>query len=406
MAPESHNRGRGSGRTAFAAAGTVVVFALTGCSALSGLLPGGGDEAEPSPEPAETVDAAPLMAEALADLAAYPALTATGQVAESVGGQVQDTALTVADSGATSGTVQVNGAEGELISVDGRTYVRAAEDFWLDRGVFGPDFDDFEGNWVRTSASQTGIDPATTLAPADLAAILGTLEIEEADAVEENLDGTLTYRVDLAGERDQVWINAETNQIQRIAIEELVPEGAETGPQVRLDLVQAEQPEIEELYDGLITTVEEELTSSRDARVEVAWEGDPDLTCEDGPNCTWSGTVADSGGTAGGSVSVRMDVTFSEEELGQLECSDSGTLEAGSTLELSCSADYNNVSTSEQERSVDGEARLSTRGMSGDEQEAVLTALREQREATLTGEGAAGDGAGAEESPAEDGSGN
>ncbi|OLT26769.1 hypothetical protein BJF83_03450 [Nocardiopsis sp. CNR-923] len=404
MAPVSHNRGRRSGRTALATAGTVVVLALTGCSALSGLLPGG--EEEPSPEPTETVDAAPLMEEALADLAAYPALTATGQVAESVGGQVQDTALTVADSGATSGTVQVNGAEGELISVDGRTYVRAAEDFWLDRGVFGPDFDDFEGNWVRTSAGQTGIDPATTLAPAELAAILGELEIEEADAVEENLDGTLTYRVDLAGERDQVWIDAETNQIQRIAIEELVPEDAETGPQVRLDLAQAEQSETEQLYDGLITAVEEELTSSRDARVEVAWQGDPALTCEDGPDCTWSGTVADSGDAEGGSVAVRMDVTFSEEELGQLECSDGGTLEAGGTLELSCGADYDNVSTSEQERSVDGEARLSTRGMSGDDQEAVLTALREQREATLAGEGAAADGTDAEESPAENGSGN
>ncbi|MCY9787820.1 hypothetical protein KIK06_28485 [Nocardiopsis sp. EMB25] len=412
MAPVSHNRGRRSGRTAFAAAGTVVVLGLTGCSTLSGLLPGGGDEEEPSPEPTESVAAAPLLEEALADLADYPALTATGQVAQTVGADVQDTSLTVADSGATDGTIRANGNEGEIIDVDGRTYVRATEDFWLDRGVFGPDSDDFEDNWVRASASQVGIEPGAVLAPPVLAEILGGLEVEEEDAVKENLDGTLTYRIDLAGERDQVWINAETDQIQRIAIEELVPEGAETGPQVRLDLAQADQPAVEELYAGLVTTVEEELASSRDARIEVAWQGEPNMSCGEGPNCTWSGTAYDASGADGGSVSVRMDVTFTNDELGEQQCSDSGTLEAGGTLELSCGADYNNsesADTADQERSVDGSAQLSTRGMTDEEQESVLAALGEQREATLSGgaddeeSGEATDGESAEET---EGSGN
>ncbi|WP_017570642.1 hypothetical protein [Nocardiopsis halotolerans] len=387
MAPVSSNTGRRRGkRVALAAAGAVLALGLAGCSIdLSHLRPGGGEE-QPSPEPAEPVAAAPLMEEALAALAEYPALTATGQVAESVGSaDVRDASLTVADSGTASGTVRANSVEAELLGADSKLFLRAPEAFWLDQGVFGPDFDDFDGNWVRASASQAGFNPSATLAPPTLSAILGGIELESEEAVEENLDGTLTYRVDLAGERNQVWINAETKQIQRIAIEELVPEGAEAGPQVRLDLAEADTAAVEELYDGAIAAAEEELTGSRDARIEVGWEGSPSMSCEDGPNCTWSGTVQDSGGDGSGEVAVRMDVTFSNAEIGEQTCNDSGTLKAGETLELSCGADYNIVSSTQQTYTIDGEAQLSTRGLTGGQQEDMLAALSEQREATLSG---------------------
>ncbi|WP_285732259.1 hypothetical protein [Nocardiopsis sp. ATB16-24] len=388
MAPVSHIRGRRGARVASAAAGTVLALGLAGCSIdLSGLRSGGEAEEEPSPEAAEPVAAAPLLEEALADLAAYPALTATGQVADSVGSSdIRDTSLTVADSGAAGGTIRANDAEAEVISADGRIFLRAAEDFWLDQGVFGPDFDDFDGNWVRASSAQAGFDPSATLAPPELSAILGGKELESEEAVEENLDGTLTYRIDLAGERDQVWINAETNQIQRIAIEELVPEEAESGPQVRLDLAEADTAAVEELYDGIITTTEEELTDSRDARIEVNWDGSPDMSCEEGPHCTWSGTVRDAGGDGSGTVHVRMDVTFSNDEIGEQTCQDSGSLEAGGTLDLSCSADYAIVSSDPQTYQIGGESKLSTRGLTGGRQEEMLANLNEQREATLSGD--------------------
>ena len=386
MAPVSHFRGRRGGRAALAATSAVAVLGLTACSIdLSNLRPGGGEE-EPSPEPAEPVAAAPLMESALADLAAYPALTATGQVAETVGSsEVRDASLTVADTGATSGTIRANSVEADVLAADGKLFIRAIEDFWLDQGVFGPDFDDFNENWVRSSAAQAGLNPSATLAPPDLSATLSAIELDAEEAVEENLDGTLTHRVDLAGERNQIWINAETEQIQRIAIEELVPEGAETGPQVRLDLAEADTAAVEELYDGVIATAEEDLTGSRDARIEVGWDGNPAMNCEDGPNCTWSGTVRDAGGDGSGEVTVRMDVTFTNADIGEQTCDDGGTLEAGSTLDLSCSADYGIVSSTQQTYTIDGEAQLSTRGLSGGQQEDMLAALAEQREATLAG---------------------
>src|SRR5699024_4867309 len=157
MAPVSHSKCRSSRRWMLAAASAGVALGLAGCSIdLSHLRPGGGDEEEPAPETAEPVAAAPLLEEALADLAAYPALTATGQVAESVGADVQDVTLTVADGGAASGTIRVNGVEGELIQADNKLYVNSTESFWLDQSVFGPDFDDFDGNWVRSTTAQAG----------------------------------------------------------------------------------------------------------------------------------------------------------------------------------------------------------------------------------------------------------
>lgn len=382
MAPVTRNQGSRGGRLALAAVGTIAALGLAGCG-----FGGDDDEPQPTEEAAEPVDAAPLLEEALAALAGYPALTAEGQVAASVGEEIQETTLTVADGGASSGTVRVNGVEAEMIAADSKIFLRAGEEFWLDKGVFGPDSDQFDGTWVRSSTGQAGINPQNTLAPPALAAILEEIGLEGEDAVEENLDDTRAYKIDLNGERNQLWIDAETNQILRIEIEELIPEGGESGPQVRLDLAPADEAAAEELYTSLTTTTEEELTSSRDARIEVSWDGQPEMSCEDGPHCTWSGTVRDAGATGSGTVLVRMDVTFSQEEIGKEECSDNGALEAGGTLALSCDANYNIVTSEPQTyEDIQGEARLSTRGLSANQQEEMLAALAEQREATLAGD--------------------
>lgn len=401
MAPVSHSRGRSRGRWLLAATSAVAALGLAGCSIdLSHLRPGGEDD-EPAAEENEPVAAEPLLESALADLAEYPALVADGQIAESVGADVQDANLTVADGGAADGTLRLNEVEAEVLQADDKLYVKAAESFWLDKGVFGPDFDDFDENWVRSNATQVGLNPSSSLTPAALAQIIEDIGVEGEEAEEENLDGELTHKIDLAGERNQLWIDAETEQIKRIEIEELADADAEAGPQVRLDLAEADGTAVNELYDGLTTAAEDELTGSRDARVEIGWSGSPEMDCEEGPACTWTGTVHDAGGDGVGTVNVRMDVTFSNDDIGDEECNDSGSLEAGDTLELSCGADYNIVSETQQSYEIGGEAELVTRGLTGGQQEDMLAALEEQREATLA-DGEETEGADDEDADQED----
>lgn len=379
------------------------MLGLAGCSIdLSHLRPGGDEEDESAAEETEPVAAAPLLESALADLADYPALVADGQIAESVGADVQDASLTVADGGAASGTLRLNEVEAEVAQADDKLYVKSAESFWLDKGVFGPDFDDFEDNWVRSNVTQVGINPASTLTPSALARIIEEIGVEGEEAEEENLDGELTQKIDLAGERNQLWVDAETEQIKRIEIEELTAEGADTGPQVRLDLAEADEAAVNELYDGLVTTAGDELTGSRDARVEIGWSGSPEMDCEEGPLCTWTGTVHDAGGDGAGTVAVRMDVTFTNDDIGDEECNDSGNLEADDTLELSCEADYNIVSETQESYEIGGEAELVTRGLTGGQQEDMLAALDEQREATLGGGAEETEGADEEDAGQED----
>src|SRR5690625_1118771 len=112
MAPVSHSRSRRSGRWLLAATSAVAALGLAGCSIdLSHLAPGGDEEDDSAAEETEPVPAEPLLESALTDLAEYPALIAEGQIAESVGADVQDASLTVADGGAANGTLRLNEVE-------------------------------------------------------------------------------------------------------------------------------------------------------------------------------------------------------------------------------------------------------------------------------------------------------
>ncbi|MFC7742270.1 hypothetical protein ACFQXA_16945 [Nocardiopsis composta] len=50
---------------------------------------------------------------------------------------------------------------------------------------------------------------------------------------------------------------------------------------------------MDKVYDDAITATEEELTSSRDARIALQWDGQLQLDCQTGGKCTISGTAKD-----------------------------------------------------------------------------------------------------------------
>ncbi|MFC3999564.1 hypothetical protein ACFOVU_26865 [Nocardiopsis sediminis] len=388
MSPDLPSRRRPSGPVRFAAATAVLALGAAGCSIdLSSWRPGGGGE-EPAPSPTP-VEAGPLLDAALESLAAAPAIAVQGQIAEAEDQVVKETALTVTDAGATYGTVQESENEAEVVQADGRLFVNAPDEYWLDQDVANPDTDQYAGAWVRVSGAQLGINPGAVLTPATLAEILRGLAPEGGEATLENLDGTSAYRIDLGGgEENRVWIGEDSGELMRMEIEQLAPEDADSGPRTRLNFTAPEAADIETVYDDILAAAEDGLGSSRDARLPVNWEGQLALECADGGACTVTGQATDDSGAGGDTtVIIRMDAELTNEELGSQECSDSTSIQAGGTAELTCSVDFELApSTEPQEYEISGDALLSTRGLSGDARDELVATVGEQREATLSPE--------------------
>lgn len=431
MAPVKSSRRRSGRPLAYAATAAAVALVAAGCNLdLSDLRPGGGEETQ---EQAEPVEAAPVLQSALERLASSDAVAVQGKLAAGGEGEgVNDAALTVTSSGAVQGTYKEGENEAEVLEGEGRLFLKAPDEFWLDQDIANPDSDQYGGSWVRVSNGQLGLDPGAHLAPAELSAALEGLGTASDEARLEDLDGTPAYRVDLGGgDQNRVWISEdEPHTLLRMEIEDLAAaqggsgadagggeeeggeeaspdasaEDAASGARVQFDLTEPEAADVEGVYDAAIAAAEEDLTSSRDARAEVGWESDLDLSCEVGGACTISGTAEDgSDGGDEGKVIVRMDATFSNDELGEKKCDTTETLEIGGTVGVSCSVDFAlEPSTEEKDYEINGSARLSTRGLSSGAAEKMAGELEKQKKALSESDGGGGD-ASPEESPSEGG---
>ncbi|MDA2812621.1 hypothetical protein O4J56_18400 [Nocardiopsis sp. RSe5-2] len=417
----------------YAAAAAAVALAAAGCSLdLSDLRPGGGEQSQ---EEAAPVEAAPVLEGALKRLEAADAIAVQGKVA--AGGEdegVNDAALTVTSGGTVQGTYQEGENEAEVLEAEGRVFLKAPDEFWLDQDIANPDSDQYAGAWVRVAKEQLGLDPGARLAPAELAATLEGLGAASEEAQLEDLDGTPAYRVDLGGgEKNRVWISEEEPYtLLRMEIEDLSAggqggsegsedaEGGEASPsddasaadaggsgaRVQFNLSEPEAADVEGVYDTAIAAAKDELTSSRDARIELNWQGQIDLQCQTGGACTVSGTAEDvSDGGGEGKVIVRMNATFKNDELGEKKCDSTEVLAAGSTVDMSCSVDYAlEPSTEPKDYEINATSVLSTQGLSKKSAGKVADALEEQKKAlSESGGGSGGEDASAEESPAEGG---
>ncbi|GAB3489445.1 hypothetical protein [Nocardiopsis coralliicola] len=394
MAPVDTRTRRPSRPLAYAAAAAAVALGAAGCSL------GGGSGEEPSATEAAPVDAAPIFEAALDDLRAAPALAVQGKVAagggDGEGEGVNDAALTVTGTGATQGTYKEGENEAEVLEAEGRLFLNAADEFWLDQSVANPDSDSYAGSWVRIAPSLIGIDPGTVLAPGALADTLEEMGTANARASLEDLDGTPGYRIDLeGGEKNRIWVSEEEpHRILRMEIENLAPAGdggdsEAEGARVQFDVTQPEAADVDELYTSLIGTAKEDLTSSRDARIALQWDGQLELDCKTGGACTVSGTAKDvSEGAGEGKVIVRLDATFDNEELGEKKCDSTEVLEAGGSASISCGVDYAlEPSADPQEYEINAGGLLSTRGLSKSASEKITTELQTAQKELAEGGG-------------------
>ncbi len=431
MAPVMSSRLWSGRPLGYAAAAAAVALVAAGCSLdLSDLRPGGGEQTQ---EEAAPVEAAPVLEGALKRLEAADAIAVQGKVAAGGEGEgVNDAALTVTSAGTVQGTYQEGENEAEVLEAEGRVFLKAPDEFWLDQNIANPDSDQYAGSWVRVAKEQLGLDPGAQLAPAELAATLEGMGAASDEAQLEDLDGTPAYRVDLGGgDENRVWISEEEPYtLLRMEIENLSTgsggsgdeegsEGSEgeespsddasaedaggSGARVQFNLSEPEAADVEGVYDTAIAAAEDELTSSRDARIELNWQGQIDLQCQTGGACTVSGTAEDvSDGGGEGKVIVKMNATFKNDELGEKKCDSTEVLSAGGTVDMSCSVDYAlEPSTEPKDYEINATSVLSTQGLSKKSAGKVADALEKQKKALSESGGE--DAPSQEESPAEDG---
>lgn len=408
---------------------TGLALVSSGCAIdLSHLRPG-GDE---TPAEEETTDAAPIAEAAIEDLANWPAAEFEGQMANADGENPFNVAMTVSDSGATRGSVDIDGVEATVLGANDATFVSANDDYWLGHtSYFNIDSDSYPDNWVRVPDDQFVADFGGVLTPESLAAFL----TEQAPApgaegaVEDEVDGVAALRIPLSG--GEMWVTEDDpHQILRIQVAELTSgagggedtaeedaeagedaegdtegdedaeaqeEGGGPGARTDVSLRPLETGEIEEFY-GTVLEEADELTGARDARMEINWDGDLQFDCETGGACTVSGTAQDtSAEEADSAIRVRMDASVTNDDLGEETCSATQTLEPGESVDLSCDVDFSlEPSTSPETYEVGAEGHLSTRSLSGDQVEDLVASLEEQRDATLERAG------GGEDADAED----
>ncbi|GAB3451888.1 hypothetical protein GCM10027570_29350 [Streptomonospora sediminis] len=365
------------------------MIGASGCGIdLSEFRPGGED---PSPSPTP-VKAGPLLDSALETLRSQPAVNVQGQISQTENSAVNDVSLTTTSAGAVDGTLRASGNEAQVMQADSKLFVNAPDAYWLDQSIVNPDTDSYADSWVRVSGSQLGVDPGKALTPEALADIIGAMPPAGGKAKLENLDGTTAYRIDLqGGEQNRVWVGEESGELLRAEIEELAPEGADSGPRSRLNFTVPETAEIGTLYEDVLATVQDELSGSPDARMPVSWSEQLSLNCETGGACDVTGTVKDDSSgddsTSGElSVLVRMDAKVENDELGTKKCDDSASLKTGKNVKLSCGVDFNlEPSTSPQSYQVSGDAQLSTTALSGDARKELVSTIEEQRDAAMEG---------------------
>lgn len=356
-----------------------LVLTSSGCAIdLSHLRPGG----EETQAQDDTEDAAPLAEAALQDLSQWPAAQFEGRMAESGDAPPFDVSFTVANSGAAQGDVTLSETPAEVLQVDGMMFVTAGDDYWLEHSqTFNVDSDSYGDHWVRVDSSQFGMSFGETLAPPDLAEALQQLVPSSGQAEPDEVDGTEAYRVQLDG--GEMWVSAsEPHQVLRIQIAELG--GEESGLRTDVTVQPLDEAGVTEFFDSVISTAGD-LGGARDSRLTINWDGELDMQCATGGECTVTGTVVDTSGDApDATIRVRMDATFSNDELGDLECNDSGSLDTGGEVELSCAVNYDLApSANPQTYDVSGEAQLSTRSLGGGQVDDTVSSLEDQRDAAM-----------------------
>ncbi|WP_026313606.1 hypothetical protein [Actinomadura flavalba] len=182
--PARSGKGRRKAVWIAAGVGAVVVLGVTAY----GLTSGDAAESAP-PEPSTAAAAAaPWTPDAARGLAELPAVRYAGKLPK--GDADVRLRLDVTRAGSATGTITSGAYRGDLVTIDGDTYLRAAAPLWRALGTGAERPDDYANRWTRATPALLGVDPAV-LAPKALAKALDG----DARALDDAVGGTAAHRV-------------------------------------------------------------------------------------------------------------------------------------------------------------------------------------------------------------------
>jgi hypothetical protein len=174
-------------------AGGVVVL-LVVVVAIIGMTGGGSrDGTTDPPTAAAGNDGAARANQAVQGLGAVPALRYSGTF--SSGGEDFQAQLSVTKAGSATGTIKIGSATAGLVSVDGKTYLKAPRSFWRDQGGVTANPEDFAGRWARAPESAFNLDIKNVLAAGAIIQGLRGVGTSQPAAGTENVNGTPAVKV-------------------------------------------------------------------------------------------------------------------------------------------------------------------------------------------------------------------
>ncbi|MFI0452175.1 hypothetical protein [Actinomadura sp. 6N118] len=128
--------------------------------------------------------------QAAQQLRAAPGLQYDGTL--SADGQPVQVRLRVTRAGSASGSLTVGGQRADLVSVDGRTFVKASVAFWRSYGGESSHPENYAGRWSKAPATLFRLNVADVLGAGAIADLLARTTAQPA---RETIGGTAAYRL-------------------------------------------------------------------------------------------------------------------------------------------------------------------------------------------------------------------
>jgi hypothetical protein len=155
-------------------------------------LSGGSDEDPVNPPTAASGNNAAARAGQVAQsLAAVPALRYSGTFSSA--GDEYQAQLAVTKAGSASGTVTVDGAKADLVSVDGNTYLKAPRNFWRSTGGATANPEDYANRWSKAPDSALSLDFKKVLASGSV--IQALQQARSGASAPQDVNGTPAVKV-------------------------------------------------------------------------------------------------------------------------------------------------------------------------------------------------------------------